>query len=125
MVAQRDADGSDAPLFFVRVGSAAFYHKGGRRSTAMTCHAFAPAEFTSIVRMIDRQTGRATNLDFPRLAGRRVAAAGKASGHRGRKTDRAASRRVFWRSITAPTASSRLVAMLTRPALLDNRPTAR
>ena len=31
VIAQRDADGSDAPLFFVRVGSATYYRKGGRR----------------------------------------------------------------------------------------------
>jgi len=31
VVAQRDADGSRAPLFFIRVGSAAYYRKGGRR----------------------------------------------------------------------------------------------
>lgn len=31
VVAQRDADGSDAPLFFVRVGFAAYYQKGGHR----------------------------------------------------------------------------------------------
>ena len=31
VIAQRDADGSDAPLFFVRVGSATYYRKGGHR----------------------------------------------------------------------------------------------
>lgn len=31
VVAQRNADGSDAPLFFVRVGSATYYQKGGHR----------------------------------------------------------------------------------------------
>ena len=31
VVAQRDADGSAAPLFFVRVGSTAYYRKGGHR----------------------------------------------------------------------------------------------
>ena len=31
VVAQRDADGSDAPLFFMRVGSATYYRKGGHR----------------------------------------------------------------------------------------------
>ena len=31
VIAQRDADGRDAPLFFVRVGSAAYYRKGGHR----------------------------------------------------------------------------------------------
>ena len=31
VIARRDADGSDAPLFFVRVGSATYYRKGGRR----------------------------------------------------------------------------------------------
>lgn len=30
VVAQRDADGSDAPLFFMRVGSSTYYRKGGR-----------------------------------------------------------------------------------------------
>ena len=30
-VAQRDAEGSDAPLYFVRVGFPAYYRKGGRR----------------------------------------------------------------------------------------------
>lgn len=30
VVAQRDADGSAAPLFFVRIGSATYYRKGGR-----------------------------------------------------------------------------------------------
>lgn len=28
VIAQRDADGSDAPLFFVRVGSDAYFRKG-------------------------------------------------------------------------------------------------
>ena len=31
VIAQRDADGSETPLFFVRVGSATYYRKGGRR----------------------------------------------------------------------------------------------
>ncbi len=31
VVAQRDSDGSDAPLFFMRVGSATYYRKGGHR----------------------------------------------------------------------------------------------
>jgi hypothetical protein len=31
VVAQRDADGSAAPLFFVRVGSATYFRKGGHR----------------------------------------------------------------------------------------------
>ena len=31
VVAQRNADGSEAPLFFVRVGSATYYRKGGHR----------------------------------------------------------------------------------------------
>jgi hypothetical protein len=31
VVAQRDADGSEAPLFFMRVGSANYYRKGGHR----------------------------------------------------------------------------------------------
>jgi hypothetical protein len=31
VVAQRDVSGSDAPLFFIRVGSATYYRKGGRR----------------------------------------------------------------------------------------------
>jgi hypothetical protein len=31
VIAQRDADGSDAPLFFMRVGSATYYRKGGHR----------------------------------------------------------------------------------------------
>lgn len=31
VIAQRDADGSDSPLFFARVGSAAYYRKGGHR----------------------------------------------------------------------------------------------
>ena len=31
VIAQRDADGSHAPLFFARVGSAAYYRKGGHR----------------------------------------------------------------------------------------------
>lgn len=31
VIAQRDADGSEAPLFFVRVGSATYYRKGGHR----------------------------------------------------------------------------------------------
>jgi hypothetical protein len=31
VIAQRDADGSEAPLFFVRVGSTTYYRKGGHR----------------------------------------------------------------------------------------------
>jgi hypothetical protein len=31
VVARRDAGGSAAALFFVRIGSAAYYRKGGRR----------------------------------------------------------------------------------------------
>ncbi|HWC90686.1 MAG TPA: hypothetical protein VG433_13550 [Pirellulales bacterium] len=31
VIAQRDADGSDAPLFFVRVSSDAYYRKGSHR----------------------------------------------------------------------------------------------
>lgn len=31
VIAQRDAAGSTGPLFFVRVGSSAYYRKGGRR----------------------------------------------------------------------------------------------
>ena len=31
VIAQRDADGSAAPLFFLRVGSETYYRKGGRR----------------------------------------------------------------------------------------------
>ena len=31
VVAQRDAHGSAAPLFFMRVGSATYYRKGGHR----------------------------------------------------------------------------------------------
>lgn len=31
VIAQRDADDSKAPLFFVRVGSATYYRKGGHR----------------------------------------------------------------------------------------------
>ncbi len=31
VIAQRDADGSEAPLFFARVGSATYYRKGDRR----------------------------------------------------------------------------------------------
>jgi hypothetical protein len=31
VIAQRDADGSTAPLFFVRVGSPTYYRKGGHR----------------------------------------------------------------------------------------------
>lgn len=31
VIARRDADGSAAPLFFIRVGSEAYYHKGGHR----------------------------------------------------------------------------------------------
>jgi hypothetical protein len=31
VIAQRDADGSLAPLFFFRVGSPTYYRKGGRR----------------------------------------------------------------------------------------------
>jgi hypothetical protein len=30
VVAQRDADGNTAPLYFVRVGSETYYRKGGR-----------------------------------------------------------------------------------------------
>ena len=30
VVAQRDTDGSAAPLYFVRIGSATYYRKGGR-----------------------------------------------------------------------------------------------
>ena len=29
VVAQRDADGSEAPLYFVRVGASTYYRKGG------------------------------------------------------------------------------------------------
>ena len=32
VIAQRDADGSQAPLFFMRVGSATYYRKGWRRN---------------------------------------------------------------------------------------------
>ena len=31
VIAHRDADGSEAPLFFMRVGSATYYRKGGHR----------------------------------------------------------------------------------------------
>ena len=31
VIAQRDAGGSTAPLFFMRVGSATYYRKGGHR----------------------------------------------------------------------------------------------
>ncbi|HUQ70551.1 MAG TPA: hypothetical protein VM165_13560 [Planctomycetaceae bacterium] len=31
VIAQRDAEGIGAPLYFVRVGSATYYRKGGRR----------------------------------------------------------------------------------------------
>jgi hypothetical protein len=31
VIAQRDAAGSDTPLFFVRVGSATYYRKGAHR----------------------------------------------------------------------------------------------
>jgi hypothetical protein len=31
VIAQRDADGSEAPLFFMRVGSTNYYRKGGHR----------------------------------------------------------------------------------------------
>jgi hypothetical protein len=31
VIAERDADGSEAPLFFMRVGSATYYRKGGHR----------------------------------------------------------------------------------------------
>jgi hypothetical protein len=31
VIAQRDADGSEVPLFFIRVGSATYYRKGGHR----------------------------------------------------------------------------------------------
>ena len=31
VIAQRDADGSESPLFFIRVGSPTYYRKGGRR----------------------------------------------------------------------------------------------
>ena len=31
VIAQRDADGNHAPLFFMRVGSATYYRKGGHR----------------------------------------------------------------------------------------------
>ncbi len=31
VVSKRDADGNDAPLFFVRVGFETYYRKGGRR----------------------------------------------------------------------------------------------
>jgi hypothetical protein len=31
VIPQRDADGSDAPLFFIRVGSATYHRKGGHR----------------------------------------------------------------------------------------------
>ena len=31
VIAQRDADGSSAPLFFERVGSPTYYRKGGHR----------------------------------------------------------------------------------------------
>ncbi len=31
VIAQRDAAGNEAPLFFVRIGSEAYYRKGGHR----------------------------------------------------------------------------------------------
>jgi hypothetical protein len=31
VIAQRDADGSVVPLFFIRVGSESYYRKGGHR----------------------------------------------------------------------------------------------
>ena len=31
VIAQRDADGSEAPLYFVRVGASTYYRKGGQR----------------------------------------------------------------------------------------------
>jgi len=31
VIQQRDADGCEAPLYFVRVGAPAYYRKGGRR----------------------------------------------------------------------------------------------
>jgi hypothetical protein len=31
VVAKRDAGGCDAPLYFIRVGSSAYYRKGGHR----------------------------------------------------------------------------------------------
>lgn len=31
VIARRDADGREAPLFFMRVGSATYYRKGGHR----------------------------------------------------------------------------------------------
>ena len=31
VIAHRDADGNTAPLFFMRVGSATYYRKGGHR----------------------------------------------------------------------------------------------
>ncbi|MEX1042872.1 MAG: hypothetical protein WDZ51_19720 [Pirellulaceae bacterium] len=31
VVEQRDAEGIDAPLYFMRVGSSTYYRKGGRR----------------------------------------------------------------------------------------------
>ncbi len=31
VIVQRDADGSAAPLFFIRVGSETYYRKGGHR----------------------------------------------------------------------------------------------
>lgn len=31
VIAQRDADGSAAPLFFMRVGAATYFRKGGHR----------------------------------------------------------------------------------------------
>jgi hypothetical protein len=42
VIAQRDADGSEAPLFFMRVGSRTYYRKGGlstatRSSSARGC----------------------------------------------------------------------------------------
>lgn len=31
VIAQRDASGSEAPLYFIRVGAATYYRKGGHR----------------------------------------------------------------------------------------------
>jgi len=31
VVSQRDADGSDSPLFFARIGAETYWRKGGRR----------------------------------------------------------------------------------------------
>jgi hypothetical protein len=31
VIAQRDADGSESPLFFIRVGSPTYFRKGGHR----------------------------------------------------------------------------------------------